>query len=491
MPASRAMALMEWEFTEGPDNEGQFMATGKVIETLRRHLGRNEIDEAVTLYETCVQETVGQAIWQEFESASTSMKKAIANLFYRSRDYQRAGEACEQLGEWSAAAKAFAAAHNWPKAAQCAGKTGDPMQAAKMYEKGGEARRAAELYYEANRLPEAAAALEIAQDLVGAGQLFLRAGDHRRAVHVLARVNMRDPRFLQAIGMLSEAFVAMNRRDLAIQRLASVVHRGQAIRDGTHAELAYRLGHLMLEEGQRAQARTAFEQVRAFDPKYRDVGERLHAINRMPGGAPGAPPTGSIPTAPATSDMPRAVAGRSVASGPHTDPFAALSGNPFAPRSPMPTPVGTQEAYVQRMAGYDVLKRMPVFEELSLDEMKAFYAICAQVTFRPGELVIEQGHPGRGLFILREGRFRVVRVADGGAESELAVIPAGQYVGEMSLVDDGPTSARVNAADAVKALHIAKDRFEQFMYAHPQLALRVYRSFVKTLSTRLRAQNAR
>ena len=198
------MALMEWEFTEGPGNEGQFMATGKVIETLRRHLARNEVDEAVSLYETCVQQTVGQELWQEFTSASTPMRKAIANLFYRSRDYQRAGNACEQLGEWSAAAKAYAAAHHWTKAAECIHKTGDAVRAARMYQQGGEARRAAELYYEANRLPEAAEALEVSGDLVGAGQMFVRAKDKARAAHVLSRVGIQEPRFLQAVGLLTE-----------------------------------------------------------------------------------------------------------------------------------------------------------------------------------------------------------------------------------------------------------------------------------------------
>ena len=78
-----------------------------------------------------------------------------------------------------------------------------------------------------------------------------------------------------------------------------------------------------------------------------------------------------------------------------------------------------------------------------------------------------------------------------GAQTELAVVPAGQYVGEMSLVDDVPTSARVSAAERVKALRVTKNRFEQFMYTHERTALRIYRSFVKTLSTRLREQNAR
>ena len=456
------------------------MATGKVIETLRRHLARNEIEEAVSLYETCVQQSVGQELWQEFTTASKPTKKAIANLFYRSRDYQRAGQACEQLGEWTAAAKAYGAAHEWAKAAACAQKTGDRLRAAEMYQKGGELRRAAELYYEAERFSEAAEALELAGDLVGAGQLFVRANQAQRAIQALGRVTAQDARFMPAVGLLADLLVQVERRDLAIHRLAAVAPLGRPVRDASHAELAYRLGLLMAEEGQYDRARQAFEQVFTFDPQYRDVTARLDTIRRYAMG--GRPPTPS-------SDLPRVVAGRPLPPREPTDPFAALAGSPFAQPVASSASTTDEDPLVERMAGYDVLKRLPIFEDLSLDEMKAFYTICERTTFQPNEVVIEQGQRGAALYIVREGRLRVTRIRDGGSESHLATVPAGQYVGEMSLIDDAPTSARVSAAETVKALRVTKNRFDQLMFANEQVALRVYRSFLRTLSRRLRAQN--
>ncbi|MEL7371121.1 MAG: cyclic nucleotide-binding domain-containing protein, partial [Myxococcota bacterium] len=399
------MALMEWEFTSGPDNEGQFMATGKVIETLRRHLARNEIDEAVTLYETCVQETVGQELWQEFISASTPMKKAIANLFYRSRDYRRSAVACEQLGEWGAAARAHAAAYDWGKAAECMKKGGDPVRAAEMLAKGGQPKRAAELYYEAKRLPEAAAALEMAQDFIGAGQLFVRAGNPQRAAQALSRVAMQDPRYMQSLALLSEVLVGLNRRDLAIQRLATAVGQMPKIGTADEAEVAFRLGMLQADEGREGPARIAFERVRAFDSSYRDVVARLQALG----------PSQSAPAS-VSQDIPRVVAGQPYKKT-VSDPVEALASDP-AVRAAVPEPSisGDTTGFVQRMLGYGMLKKLPIFEELSLDDMKAFYKICEQTRYRAGEIVIEQGHPGSGLIIVRSGRLRVVRVNDKGEE---------------------------------------------------------------------------
>jgi CRP-like cAMP-binding protein len=90
---------------------------------------------------------------------------------------------------------------------------------------------------------------------------------------------------------------------------------------------------------------------------------------------------------------------------------------------------------------------------------------------------------------VREGALKVSKV-EGRNETVLATLPAGNFVGEMSLIDDAPTSARVTAAEGVKALRIRRDRFEQFLHANDRIALRVYHAFLCALSERLRETNA-
>lgn len=500
------MAFMEWEFSEGPDNDGQFIATGKVIEQLRRHLARGDVDKAVALYESCVQETVGKELWAEFNAASVPTKKSIANLFFRSRDYQRAALACQELGEWGAAAKAYAASYDYKNAGQCLSKKGDALGAAQMFEKGGDHRQAAEIYYKEKRLGEAAAALEKAGDAFGAGQLFIQAKDDARAAQMLAQVPAQHPRGVHAVGLLSEVLVRMGRRDLAAQRLGAALPPG-GVRDKLVAELAYRLGRLMWEGGEAAQAKRAFEMVAAFDPSFKDVQDCLRAIAAgqaqvTPASTPftalGATQTMRAPPLAGAATEPAAPA-RAAPPAVHTDPFGSLDAvdamralnRPTLEMSGPPRPAETVPVgYVQRMPGYEVMKQLPLFADLSLDEMKALYNICQQVTFQPGEIIIEQGHPGTGLVLTREGHMQVSKVLAGGQETVLARLPPGRFVGEMALVEDVPTSARVKALDTVRALKIDKQRFESFMFDNDRIALRVYRSFVKTLAERLRQQNA-
>lgn len=141
------------------------------------------------------------------------------------------------------------------------------------------------------------------------------------------------------------------------------------------------------------------------------------------------------------------------------------------------------------MEGYQALKKLPIFEDLTLDEMRAFYLITDQVEYKAGDIIIEQGRPGEGLIICREGSLSVSKLGPEGDEVTLATLPAGSYVGEMALIDDAPTSARVTANEDVKAIRIQKQRFEQFLFSNDRVAIRIYRTFIKTLSQRLRQQN--
>src|SRR5205823_2651409 len=161
--------------------------------------------------------------------------------------------------------RSYEAAYDLPRAAQCYIKANNKSKAAAVYEKSGDYRKAAELYYEDGDMDASAAALERSGDVIGAAQLFIQRNDHRKAGQLLAQVQPNDPRFLHAVSLLSEVFVRLERRDLAIQRLAAAVPRGAPIRDQFTAELAYRLGKLLWEGGQNDQARQAFELVRAFN----------------------------------------------------------------------------------------------------------------------------------------------------------------------------------------------------------------------------------
>jgi CRP/FNR family transcriptional regulator len=141
---------------------------------------------------------------------------------------------------------------------------------------------------------------------------------------------------------------------------------------------------------------------------------------------------------------------------------------------------------VSMMDGFEFLKKTALFSDLSLEEMKAIYHACEVKKFAAGQVLIEQGVPGEALFIVRRGSARVLRIGEDGVASVVAKLNPGSPAGEMALIDDAPTSARVDAETAVEAFCITREQFERLLASNERTALKLYRFFIKTLSKRLR-----
>ena len=103
-------------------------------------------------------------------------------------------------------------------------------------------------------------------------------------------------------------------------------------------------------------------------------------------------------------------------------------------------------------------------------------------------MIIPQGEPGQGLVIIKEGSV-AVQVIKRGAPHTVTVLPAGSYVGEMSLIDDAPTSARVTANEDGEILFIDKLKYGELLDANPQLKAKLMQVFIAELSRRLRKTN--
>ena len=65
--------------------------------------------------------------------------------------------------------------------------------------------------------------------------------------------------------------------------------------------------------------------------------------------------------------------------------------------------------------------------------------------FKRGEALVEQGQKSNALYILLTGRARVMTSDSRGREVILATLDQGDYLGEMSIIDNEPHSATVRA----------------------------------------------
>ena len=118
----------------------------------------------------------------------------------------------------------------------------------------------------------------------------------------------------------------------------------------------------------------------------------------------------------------------------------------------------------------DLLARVPLFEGLSPEELRWIAEAAEARTFTEGECLFEIGEPGRSLFIVTAGTVQVLH-PHRSASFALARVGPGEFIGEMSLLDDSPRSATAKAICDVEALVLDKADFHRLLLGRPDVAL--------------------
>lgn len=124
------------------------------------------------------------------------------------------------------------------------------------------------------------------------------------------------------------------------------------------------------------------------------------------------------------------------------------------------------------------LAEVPLFEGLPKRQLRRVAKLARIRRFAPGSAMVRAGDSGRSFYVLLDGNARVTRA--GGRARRLG---AGDYFGEMALLDDAPRSADVVADGEVLALTIDRPGFTKLLRAEPALA----QALLRTLAARLRA----
>jgi CRP-like cAMP-binding protein len=126
-----------------------------------------------------------------------------------------------------------------------------------------------------------------------------------------------------------------------------------------------------------------------------------------------------------------------------------------------------------------LLGACPLFGGVLPDDLVAIGDRAIEVDFPADHVIARQGEIGTGFFVVIEGHVRVVR--DG---EELARLGAGDFFGEMSVIDGLPRVAQVVTVEPTRCLALASWEFERLILDHPTIGLAILRG----LSARLRSK---
>jgi CRP/FNR family transcriptional regulator, cyclic AMP receptor protein len=120
-----------------------------------------------------------------------------------------------------------------------------------------------------------------------------------------------------------------------------------------------------------------------------------------------------------------------------------------------------------------ILQSVPLFVDLSPHNIRALAKSCTERSYAAGEVIVRQGSPGVGLFIITRGKVKIVKQLEAGNQLEIATHGPGEVIGELAVLDGAPRTANVIAVEDTSCLVLASWAFNAFMEAHPEVALQI------------------
>ncbi|MCB0168798.1 MAG: cyclic nucleotide-binding domain-containing protein, partial [Anaerolineae bacterium] len=90
-----------------------------------------------------------------------------------------------------------------------------------------------------------------------------------------------------------------------------------------------------------------------------------------------------------------------------------------------------------------ILKEVPFFSRLSDEALHKLAGMGETVSMEAKQVVYQEGDESENMYVILDGQVSVFKIDDQGRELELARLAAGDFFGELALLDSRPRSATV------------------------------------------------
>ena len=122
----------------------------------------------------------------------------------------------------------------------------------------------------------------------------------------------------------------------------------------------------------------------------------------------------------------------------------------------------------------DSLRSVPLFADLTPRDLKRLADSMKERAFADGDEVVAEGKGGVGFFVILEGTARVSQNGE-----DRGRLSAGEYFGEMALIDGNLRLASVHAEEHLRCATMTSWNFRPFLKDHPDVAWAILTAMVK------------
>jgi CRP-like cAMP-binding protein len=127
------------------------------------------------------------------------------------------------------------------------------------------------------------------------------------------------------------------------------------------------------------------------------------------------------------------------------------------------------------------LRSLSFFASLSERDLSDIAIWSSRISYKKGDVIVREGSPGRGLYILLSGKADVL-VKSGPEERIVGTLSPQDLFGEMSLIEETPRTSSVIVAGEAECLYLDAHILREKMTSHPDVMI----NLLKTLCRRLR-----
>ncbi|MCQ4925458.1 Crp/Fnr family transcriptional regulator [Tissierella carlieri] len=131
--------------------------------------------------------------------------------------------------------------------------------------------------------------------------------------------------------------------------------------------------------------------------------------------------------------------------------------------------------------GKNCIEIVPIFSNLTYEEMMEVARITKEKTFEKGEMIYMAGDKGDKLYVIHSGKVKITRFTDSGKEQVIRVLGPGDFMGELSIFSPLPLTDNGEALSQTVTCMIDGKKLKELMKKYPTIAFKV----MEELSQRL------
>ena len=129
----------------------------------------------------------------------------------------------------------------------------------------------------------------------------------------------------------------------------------------------------------------------------------------------------------------------------------------------------------------DLLQKVPFLAVLPEQDRASLAAAAKRRRFGRGQAIFHKDDPGRSLFLIEEGAVRIYLPGPQGGDLTLALLAAGDFFGDLALLDGGPRSASAVATEDTVIMALDREDFMAVVRSRPEAATAVLAAVARRL----------